>query len=501
MGFNMGQVYAFADWSPRAIASVEQDTSIVSAGDIRVQAWINHLADGQQDDDREINLNAWSNGGALFAGRHSYAMAKIAPEAWSLVKSGAELTANYDILVSARSHSYLDGKSNTRLFGLAGESFATTLVNVWISTRAEILDSSTPSVLNAGDDIDIDSYTNWEGIAFAKAKAPTPLAIRESQAYVRNYEIDTLSRVGTDNQLTAGHDITVFAYKYSADCVAIAEVVLGWSDAEVANFYIPTTADVDSSSTLNVGNLHSATAQGIDPIRSTARAIIQDDRRVSDEDYQQLVAGGHIGARAATSTRADIHAGFDPGAKVSGGKTRVVSELKLLKSKAEAKFQTKRNKDGLLTEVESLDLTVRAELPGVDLIEKRFTEEPSRGLRYKAKITSDGNGSRPPQTVRGSDTPGGDQLDWRWAAMDGADSTSPRRWVDPTGDRPRDVRRSAERGAAFLQLPPGDLDREFAVMFADDRGAALIGRSQEAGLDLTDGLFADEGVEVDDLLL
>ena len=50
-------------------------------------------------------------------------MAKIAPEAWSLVKSGAELTANYDILVSARSHSYLDGKSNTRLFGLAGESF------------------------------------------------------------------------------------------------------------------------------------------------------------------------------------------------------------------------------------------------------------------------------------------------------------------------------------------------------------------------------------------
>ncbi len=501
VGFNQGSVLAGSVWSPKSVAVVKPFTEVVSNESIRVQSLINHEANGDRDDDRKIQMEADSDGGALFTGRSAKSDARIEPEAWSQVEQGAVLTASSDLLISARSHNYLDAKSNTKLIGFAGISFAKTTANARISTRAEILDNMTPAVLSAGGDIDIDSYTNWEAIAFARAKAKTPLAIRKADAIINTNQLDTVSLVGMNNHLTAGNDIKLWAEKISENSIATAQVVLGFSNAEINNNSLHTKSDTHSSSTITAGNSSTATWHAADPIHSKARAVIQDDRKVSDQDYQTLVAGGHIGAHAAISTQADIYAGFDPGAKVTAGKkTRVISELRHLKMDAQAKFQTKRNTDNLLSEVESLDLTVRADLPGVDSIEKRFTEEPSRGLRYKAKITSGRNGFRPPQTIRGSDTKSNDPADLRLAAINAADQPLQRRSGDVSRERDRQLNslNESNRLPTALDVVTGDRDREFASIFDSYHDENPFISESAEGLELTDELFSGELTDVDD---
>ena len=386
LGFNTGSVEANANWEPTAKTTVHADTPIHSGGDVAIKAYSNYHANGNEDTARKVTADTTSQGGAILGGRVARSQVEIRPVVHAQIEGGVEIDASYDFELSARSNNILDLDATTKLIGLAGVSKAFAHADVWVSTRAETLPSAVQSTIVAGGDIVFDSETLFTADAYAKAKSPTPLAFRKASSIIDTYLMNTLS-IANSVDLYAGNDLTMVARKIK-NAASTAVVFFGASEALVNDYLILTKANIESSATYTFGSTYSEMEiHPFDPIISKAKAIILDDLRVSQTDFETLLKKGFISARADINTNALIFAQLDSDKEPTSGYTiKVIAELNKLKTDSIAEFRTKRKGKFDVKATENLNLTVVADFPFMKTIKKTFTESPDRALKYKAKI-------------------------------------------------------------------------------------------------------------------
>lgn len=386
LGFNTGSVKANANWEPTAKTTVHADTPIHSGGDVAIKAYSNYHANGNEDTARKVTADTTSQGGAILGGRVARSQVEIRPVVHAQIEGGVEIDASYDFKLSARSNNILDLDATTKLIGLAGVSKAFAHADVWVSTRAETLPSAVQSTIVAGGNIVFDSETLFTADAYAKAKSPTPLAFRKASSIIDTYLMNTLS-IANSVDLYAGNDLTMVARKIK-NAASTAVVFVGASEALVNDYLILTKANIESSATYTFGSTYSEMEiHPFDPIISKAKAIILDDLRVSQTDFETLLKKGFISARADINTNALIFAQLDSDKEPTSGYTiKVIAELNKLKTDSIAEFRTKRKGKFDVKATENLNLTVVADFPFMKTIKKTFTESPDRALKYKAKI-------------------------------------------------------------------------------------------------------------------
>ncbi|MGI9443530.1 MAG: hypothetical protein ACR2N1_13750 [Rubripirellula sp.] len=388
--FNKGAVKALGTYRPKVESLVAENTGLTAGHDFMLAAYGNALdASGDYDTDRSVVVDSLSRGSALAVGRESRSDANVESVVRALLGDGSNVQAGNDVLVNAGSYTFVDVDAFTRLFGLIGSASADAHdhIAVYTITGSQNPLSASGFTLIAGNDVDVisDSFLETESEAEASAIAiggSTPSATSTV------LHLDTLAILGNGSTTTAGNEIFVHANKLLYQTASTT--VLGIGVASSIAIYTAETDAMCSGSTSAL-TAPSITYSSNDPVVSKANATVVDNE-ISDEDWNQAVKEGRIGAKASVSGDLLIVSGIGKGVKLNSDKVRMINQLQKLDTSANAELKTRRKHNIKAVESEELKLEIHTQLGDDAEINRQSQTDQEKAIGYRAEIKKNKKG-------------------------------------------------------------------------------------------------------------
>ncbi len=388
--FNKGAVKASGTYRPKVESLVSENTGLTAGHDFVLAAYGNALdASGDYDTDRSVVVDSLSRGSALAVGRESRSDANVESVVRALLGDGSNVQAGNDVLVNAGSYTFVDVDAFTRLFGLIGSASADAHdhIAVYTITGSQNPLSASGFTLIAGNDVNVisDSFVETESEAEASAIAiggSTPSATSTV------LHLDTLAILGNGSSTTAGNEIFVHANKLLYQTASTT--VLGIGVASAFALYAAET-DAMCNGTTSTLTAPSITYSSNDPVVSKANATVVDNE-ISDEDWNQAVKEGRIGAEASVSGDLLIVSGIGKGVKVNSDRVRMINQLQKLDTSASAELKTRRKHSIKAVESEELKLEIHTQLGDDAEINRQSQTDQEKAIGYRAEIKKNKKG-------------------------------------------------------------------------------------------------------------
>lgn len=388
--FNKGAVKASGTYRPKVESLVSENTGLTAGHDFVLAAYGNALdASGDYDTDRSVVVDSLSRGSALAVGRESRSDANVESVVRALLGDGSNVQAGNDVLVNAGSYTFVDVDAFTRLFGLIGSASADAHdhIAVYTITGSQNPLSASGFTLIAGNDVNVisDSFVETESEAEASAIAiggSTPIATSTV------LHLDTLAILGNGSTTTAGNEIFVHANKLLYQTASTTVLGIG-----VASAFALYNAETDAmcNGTTSTLTAPSISYSSNDPVVSKANATLVDNE-ISDEDWNQAVKEGRIGAEASVSGDLLIVSGIGRGVKVNSDKVRMINQLQKLDASANAELKTRRKHNIKAVVSEELKLEIHTQLGDDAEINRQSQTDQEKAIGYRAEIKKNKKG-------------------------------------------------------------------------------------------------------------
>ena len=388
--YDQGAVESNGSYTPTVESLVSPNADLTAGNNFELLAYGNALdTSGTYDTDRSVVVDSLSRGSALVVGRESRSDATVESVVRALLGEGSNVQAGNDVLVNAGSYTFVDVDAFTRLFGLIGSASADAHdhIEVYTITGSQNPLSASGFTLIAGNDVDVisDSFVETESEAEASAIAiggSTPSATSTV------LHLDTLAILGNGSTTTAGNEIFVHANKLLYQTASTT--VLGIGVASSVAVYTAETDAMCSGSTSAL-TAPSITYSSNDPVVSNANATVVDNE-ISDEDWNQAVKEGRIGAEASVSGDLLIVSGIGKGVKVNSEKVRMINQLQKLDTSANAELKTRRKHNIEAVESEELKLEIHTQLGDDAEINRQSHTDQENAIGYRAEIKKNKKG-------------------------------------------------------------------------------------------------------------
>lgn len=303
-GITVGMSQAQADSTPEVLASIGDQTSLTSGGNLTLAASHNTDEFGTELTARKMHARAFSAAGALLGGVGSDARSSVAPDVDAALGLGAHLDAGGDAVIEATTVARAEADASGQAFGAGARgvtrSQATVDAHTDVTTAADVIVEAGSIVMSAIANLFADADTTGGNGGLLS------LGGTKAKARIDNATAVTL---GPDNTLAADGSVLVEAVS-ALDAYSNASVGAGGAvtinqvsaDTDIVN---TTSADVGEGSTLS----------GIDV---TVQALVEKLRGYARARSTTFAAGSDSEARSYVDVESTADVSIGPGAELRG---------------------------------------------------------------------------------------------------------------------------------------------------------------------------------------